>query len=453
MEINKSLNKGVSIAPLVIFRIIFGSLLLFSTIRFMVYGWVNQIYIQPKFHFTYLGFDWIKVLPNQWMYLPFILMTLGAIGIILGYFYRFSVILFFTAFTYVELVDKSTYLNHYYFVSLMTFLMIFVPAHKDFSLDARRKPRIQTSLVPRWTILILQFQLAVVYFFAGVAKIHPDWLLEAQPLKLWLQAFRDLPVVGNLLASSWVAFVFSWFGCIYDLTIPFLLWSKRFRKYAYFFVVFFHLITWLLFPIGVFPWVMIFSTFIFFSVEFHERILYKLKIGLKWKNSGEAKNANTSKFTYSLLALYISIQLLLPFRYLLYPKAGELFWNEEGFRFSWRVMLMEKKGMATFYVEDPISHGSIEVDNYAYLTPQQIDQMARQPDMILQFAHFLGEKYRDTTLHFAHQTIHLKDPRISVEAYVTLNGRPNQLFVSRKWNLVEQHYNLKHRTWVEPFNK
>ncbi len=108
MEINKSLNKGVSIAPLVIFRIIFGSLLLFSTIRFMVYGWVNQIYIQPKFHFTYLGFDWVKVLPNQWMYLPFILMTLGAIGIILGYFYRFSVILFFTAFTYVELVDKST---------------------------------------------------------------------------------------------------------------------------------------------------------------------------------------------------------------------------------------------------------------------------------------------------------------------------------------------------------
>ena len=442
------LFREVSITPLIAFRIVIGSLFLFSTLRFISNGWVKQLYIDPPFHFPYLGFDWVRTLPGNWMYLPFIVMVLASFGIILGAFYRVSAALFFLAFTYVELLDKSYYLNHYYFVSLVAFILIWLPAHANFSMDAKRNPSIQRSTIPNWPVLLLRFQLGIVYCFAGIAKINSDWLLEAQPLRLWLQAFRDLPLVGDLLATSWVAFVFSWFSCFYDLTIPFFLSSNRTRNIAYIFVVVFHILTWLLFPIGVFPWVMIFSTLIFFPASFHNRWINALKKAFGWNDQISTASISTSRVVTGLISFFLIVQLILPFRYLLYPE--NLFWHEEGFRFSWRVMLMEKKGYATFYVEDRNTRKSIEITNSDYLTPQQIDQMSRQPDMILQFAHFLGKKYSDTTLHFGSKSVHLSRPRVTADVYVTLNGRPNQHFVSRETDLMQEEYNLKHRKWILP---
>ena len=116
-------------------------------------------------------------------------------------------------------------------------------------------------------------------------------------------------------------------------------------------------------------------------------------------------------------------------------------------------MLMEKKGYATFYVEDRNTLKSIEITNSDFLSPQQIDQMSRQPDMILQFAHFLGEKYKDTVLHFGSKSVHLSRPRVSADVYVTLNGRPNQHFVNRETDLMQEEYNLKHRKWILPLEK
>lgn len=449
--IDKQLFRGVSLTPLVAFRIVFGVLVLFSSLRFIWNGWVNELYIQPPFHFTYYGFDWIRPLAGNWMYLPFILMSVAALGIILGAFYRFSSLLFFLSFTYVELIDKANYLNHYYFVSLIAFLLIWMPAHADFSIDAKRKPAIRRSKIPNWPIFLLQLQLGCVYFFAGVAKLHPDWLFEAQPLNMWLQSYRDVPLVGNLLASSWLAFFFSWFGCLYDLTIPFFLSFQRTRNWAYFFVISFHLLTWILFPIGVFPWVMICATLIFFPATFHEKWISQLKKILCWKKLQEAH----SRISYSkkrltfFIGLYVFFQVIIPFRYVLYP--GNLFWTEEGFRFSWRVMLMEKKGYATFYVVDPKTKGSIEIQNHQYLTMQQEDQMARQTDMILQFAHFIGNKYTDTTLIFGTKSVHLQRPIVRAKVFVTLNGRPHQQFINDTVDLMKIQYDLRHRTWIQPF--
>lgn len=442
------LFREVSVTPLIAFRIIIGALFLFSTVRFVSNGWVKQLYIDPPFHFSYLGFDWVHTLPGNWMYLPFVVMILASLGIIFGAFYRISASLFFLAFTYVELLDKSYYLNHYYFVSLVAFILVWLPAHVQFSVDAKRLPSIQRDTIPNWPIFLLRFQLGIVYFFAGIAKINSDWLLEAQPLRMWLQAFRDLPLVGDLLATSWLAFVFSWFSCFYDLTIPFFLSGNKTRNIAYLFVVVFHILTWLLFPIGVFPWVMILSTLIFFPAGFHNTWLNPLKKLFRWTSRPSPRHISRSRIVTSCVSVFLAIQLILPFRYLLYPE--NLFWHEEGFRFSWRVMLMEKKGYATFYVEDRHTRRSIEITNSDYLTPQQIDQMSRQADMILQFAHFLGKKYRDTTLHFGSKSVHLSRPKVTADVYVTLNGRPNQHFVSRETDLMQEEYNLKHRKWILP---
>jgi hypothetical protein len=451
-KVEKIFFKQVNIAPLVVFRIIFGALMLFGVLRFISKGWVAELYINPPFHFTFYGFDWIKVLPGNWMYLPFILMFFASIGILLGAFYRLSTIMFFVCFTYVELLDKSFYLNHYYFVSLISFLLIFLPANKNFSIDSARNPEIQGKEVSAWTIWIIRFQLGIVYWFAGYAKLNSDWLLEAQPLKIWLQAYRDLPLLGGLFASSFLAFAFSWFGCIYDLTIPFFLSLKKTRKFAYFVVIIFHLVTWLLFPIGVFPWVMIFSTLIFFSDEFHQKIIDFLKKWIPFQDGNQIQKIKSSfynRFIICTLSLYIAFQIAFPFRYLLYP--GNLYWSEEGMRFSWRVMLMHKEGSATFYLKDRNNGGEIEIQNSDFLTATQEDQMATQADIILQYANFLKDKFQDTTFIFANQSHRLKNPSVHASIFVSLNGRSSKEFVSKKIDLTQIKNNLAPRTWLEPF--
>ena len=427
--------------------------MLFGVLRFLSKGWVKQLYIDPEYHFGYLGFEWVKPLEGNLMYIPFIVMAIASLFIIFGLFYRFAAFTFFICFTYVELLDKSNYLNHYYFVSLMSFLMIWVPANARLSLDVLLFPKIRQTTTAQWNFGIIKFQLAMVYVFAGIAKINSDWLFEAQPLKTWLQAHHNIPFIGSWMQETWLAYAFSWTGCLYDLFIVFFLLSNKLRPFAYVAVVFFHLVTWYLFPIGVFPWVMIFSTLIFFSPSFHEKIITMISSILPKKGAitEQSFKIKKSAFVKYLIVFYITIQILVPFRYLMYP--GDLFWNEEGFRFSWRVMLMHKEGYATFYLHDKKTGRESEINNADFLTQTQEDQMATQPDMILQYAQIIKRHYDGKKLVYGEHSFHIENPAVYARIYVSLNGRPSQLFVDKKQDLTTLPYNLYHRNWIEPFIK
>lgn len=442
------LNKPISITPLIVFRIVFGVLAFYGASRFLLKGWVQELYIDPQFYFPYLGFEWVKPLPGDWMYLPFVGMLIGSLGIILGYRYRLATVLYFLSFTYVELLDKTNYLNHYYFVSLVAFILIFIPAHSGFSLDAKLGRTVEMDQVPRGYLWLLQFQLACVYFFAGIAKLDTDWLFRAEPLFTWLQAFRDSAFLGDLFARKTTAYVFAWGGCLYDLSIVFFLLYKPTKWLAYLAVVFFHLVTYCLFPIGVFPLVMIFSTWIFLPLSFQDKVLDFLKAKLQYKQKVEKSVSTIPKIGQLAVGCFVILQLTLPFRYLAYP--GDLFWNEEGFRFSWRVMLMHKEGLATFYIHDPKTGGDIEIDNSKYLTKRQEEQMSTQPDMILQYASFLQEKFKDSTLIFGTKEFTLSNPTVHADVFVSLNGRKAEKFIDRKVDLTQKRYDLCHRDWLEP---
>ena len=113
-------------------------MMLFSIIRFWAKGWIEKLYIDPVFHFKYYGFEWVTDLGSN-IYLLFIICGLSSFFLILGLYYRAAIIIFFLSFTYIELIDKTTYLNHYYFVSVLSFLMCWLPAANYFSIDACRK--------------------------------------------------------------------------------------------------------------------------------------------------------------------------------------------------------------------------------------------------------------------------------------------------------------------------
>ena len=439
------LQKPVSAAPLAIFRIAFGAMLFLSTVRFWAKGWIAELYIKPKYFFPFYGFEFIKPL-GEYTYLLFAVCAISALFVAFGFLYRMASVSLFVSFTYVELIDKSTYLNHYYFVSVVCFMLIFLPAHVFFSVDAYRSKKIMADKIPAWCALSLQILVGILYFYAGIAKLNSDWLLEALPLKIWLPARNDMPVIGFLFHYKWIPFVFSWFGCLYDLTIPFLLAYKKTRLFAFAAVVIFHGLTAVLFPIGLFPYIMIVTALIFFSGDFHLKIVKAISGVFRW-NSTFINSGKTFHFSESsnaaLLAFFsvlLLIQMILPFRYLLYP--GELFWTEEGYRFSWRVMLMEKAGYTQFQVQDD-SGKSLIINNNLFLTTLQEKMMSTQPDMILQYAHILRDYYANHGF---------SNPKIYVDSYVALNGRLGKPLVSPDVNLAEQTETFQHKIWITPLN-
>lgn len=442
-RIRKYLDTYTSAAPLAVFRIAFGLMICGSILRFWYNGWIEELYVRPAFFFSYYGFGWVKPLGKA-TYLLFALCGLSALSLALGFRYRLSALLLFLSFTYIEFMDKTTYLNHYYFVSLVCFLLLLLPAHCRFSLDVRQGRIPACNRVPRYTIDALKLMMGIVYFYAGLAKLNSDWLLRAQPLGIWLPAKNDLPVLGYFFNKSWAPYVFSWAGCFYDLCIPFLLLRSSSRPFAYAAVVVFHVLTAILFPIGMFPYVMIVAALIFFPSSFHEPILTKLQA--VFRRGGERPVVDFSytpllrKFVPRLLLVFFVLQLLFPFRYLLYP--GELFWTEEGYRFSWRVMLMEKAGYAVFTVKEPGTGRYQVINNNDFLTRLQEKQMSTQPDMILQYAHLLASVFRQQGW---------QNPAVYVSAYITLNGRPGKFYIDSQTDLARKQESFKHKDWILPF--
>jgi vitamin K-dependent gamma-carboxylase len=422
------LNRPVDAAGLAAFRIAFGAVMVFAVVRFAARGWVKELYLGPSFHFTYLGFEWIRPWPAWGMAVHFALMGLAAFGILLGAWTRLSALVLFVTFTYAELLDKTTYLNHYYLVSLLSLMLVFVPAGAAFSIDAAR--RRTAAGVGSWVYELFRVQVGAVYFFAGLAKLDADWLLGAQPLTTWLQVHADVPLIGPLLAEPATAGVMSYAGAAFDLAIvPLLLW-KQSRSFAYAAAVFFHVSIWLLFPVGVFSWVMLVAATVFFDPAWPRR----------WLRAHAAPSPISVRLSpgMAVVALaYCAVQILVPLRFLAYP--GNVNWTDEAFRFAWRVMLVEKSGAVEYRVRTP--SGQSLVNPRTDLTPLQYKMMSTDPDMIHEYALHLAARRRASGEG---------EVQVFADAYASLNGRPSQRLIDPTVDLAAVPRSLLPQTWIVP---
>lgn len=430
----------VALAPLVYFRIAFGAIMIWEVWRYFNYGWIYRYYIQPTFFFTYHGFDWVRPFPGDLMYLYFYGMGLLAALVMLGIFYRAAAALFFMGFTYWFLLDQTNYLNHFYLISLVSFLMIFLPANRRLSVDALLRPGIRTDVAPAWTLWLLRFQVGIAYFYGGIAKINPDWL-RATPMNYWLAARTDFPIIGHLFTEEWMHYFFSYGGLFFDLlVVPFLLW-RRTRTAALLVAVMFHLTNAHLFNIGIFPWFMIAATLILFAPNWLTRTRL-----WRWGGVPETQPEFTpqplnrwQRWTLALIGIYVVWQVLMPLRHWLYP--GYVSWTEEGHNFSWHMKLRGKDGDLRMYVFDPETYTTEEIVLADHLTTRQRDQMSTRPDMILQFAHYYADQLRAQGR---------ENFSIHARAWVSLNGRAFQLMIDPQVDLASQPRDLLHDTWVLP---
>ncbi|HEY8376172.1 MAG TPA: HTTM domain-containing protein [Nannocystis sp.] len=433
---------AVDIASLVCFRICFGLLMLVEVWRDLPD--VAYTYLEPEFHFTYFGFDWVRPWPGDWMYVHFGVLGLCALCVALGLCYRVAALVFFVGFSLVFLMEQGTYLNHAYLIALIGFLMTVVPAHRAFSLDAWLRPQLRRETAPAWALWLLRAQIGIPYFYAGLAKVNPDWL-RGEPLRMWLADRARDSVFGSLFTQEWVVYFFSYGGLVFDLlVVPALLWPRT-RPIAYALTLCFHLTNAYTFSIGIFPWLMIAATTIFFSPDWPRRV--RDRVGA-WLGAvpidppprlapPPPRLRVGQKATLWFVATYVGWQLLFPLRHWLYP--GDVAWTEEGHKFAWRMKLRDKDGWVSFYATDPATGATWPIAPREYLTWWQEEEMTGRPEMILQFAHHLARELRAQ----GHAAIEIR-----AVALVSLNGRPRQLLIDPAVDLAAVQPSLWPAPWI-----
>ena len=407
---------------------------------------IRRFYLEPPVLFTYFGFDWVRPWPGDGMFWHFGALGVLSVLIALGLFYRIAAALFCFGFAYVFLLNQAEYLNHFYLVCLISLLMTFIPAHRTWAIDRKIftgqpgrgvAPR-QTA--PAWTLWLLRAQLAIVYFYGGLAKLNADWL-EGEPMRTWLAKRSDYPVVGTLFTQQWTPYFFSYGGLLFDLMIvPLLLW-RRTRAPAFILAIFFHLTNAWLFEIGIFPWFMLGATTLFFDPEWPRRV-FEARPKRSRPAPGPYTRPRWAKTAVALAGAYLLLQLLIPFRHWLYP--GNVNWTEEGHRFSWHMKLRTKIADAQFFVTDPSNGRTHVIDPKLLLGRELARDMAARPDMVLQYAHLLARKAQ-----------HDGSSRVEVRARVlaSLNGRPPQLLVNPQADLAAQPRSLRPASWILPLSE
>ena len=430
-------TEPMDAAPIALFRIFFGSLMCIEALRYWAYGRIERYYIEPEFLFPFVeGIGSV----GQGMYLVFALMGVSAVLLAIGFHYRAASIVFFTLYTYTFLLDKAQYNNHYYLICLLGFLFIMTDAHRTLSLDAWR--RNMTCHVPAWHVHVFRLQFCVVFFYAGVAKLNPDWL-AGEPVRTWLSARSHYVAIGPLLVQEWFVYLYAYAGLVFDLCIGFmLLWSPT-RFIGLVLLVGFNFLNKWFYNIGIFPYLTVAAFAIFMDAStirsmprrwsdsaLGKRFAALFRGRIRWPSGGRARG--------TVVVIFVLVQLLVPLRHFFIR--GNVGWTDEGHNFSWRMKLRDKSVQEIrFFTKDPHS-GRIRELSTKELTRRQKLKMAARPHMILQYAQHLAEKLRQEGV---------ESPAIYARALVALNSGETRSLIDETVNLAEAEYKIfSHNDWI-----
>lgn len=421
----KWLTESIDNSGLVLFRVLLGVLIMAESFGAILLGWVEAVFVQSKFTFNFIGFDFLQVLHGEKMYLYFFVMGIFGLLITLGLFYKFAMTAFTFLWSAVYLIQKESYNNHYYFLILICVIMIFLPANGKFSMDAKLFSKVKQTKIPRWMPYLLLFQVAILYFYAAIAKLYPDWL-DGTFSKILLNGITQRQFLLDIFNQKWFLLTYAYAGILFDLLIvPALIWKKT-RKLAIIASFGFHLFNAYSLKIGIFP---------FLALSFI--VLLYDTIPFKFLNSKEEINAvtdiNTKFFTLFFVPFFI-VQIVLPLRH--HFIKGDVLFTEEGHRLAWRMMLRERKGAINIKIVDKKT-GMFHYHNYASeLTQKQIKLLSHSPDIIWQYCQRIKNESK-------------KPISIFVECSVSINRRPYIKLIDEKVDMAAVNFDyFGHNDWV-----
>lgn len=435
------LYRPVDIAPLAVFRILMGILMAAEGFGAILTGWVRANYVEPEFTFHFIGFDFLHVLVGPQAYVVYALLGFAGLGIALGYRYRLCAGIYTVLWAAVYFGQKTSYNNHYYLLMLVNVLLWIVPAHRAVSLDVRSGRVAPLQAVPYWTKWVFKFLLLIVYTYAAIAKLYPDWL-EGTPVRIFLSKAADWPLLGPLTTKDWFIYLIAYGGIVFDFLVVPALWYRPTRKYAFAISIGFHLFNSIVFHIGIFPYMMLITAVLYFDQATIRRIF--LRKAPFWESTTPERILPASPFgkkaLEAFLLVFFAAMMVLPLRPFYFP--GSPHWSEEGHRLSWHMMLRSKHGYVTFVVKDGEGKVVAMVDPTTVLPAKMARGMATRPDKIWQYAQRLEAEYQAK----GHGQV-----QVYARSKVSLNGRPYQPMIDPEADLAAVEWShWKTSPWVLP---
>ena len=433
--LNKLFFKHIDNSPLIVFRIIFGFLCFLESVGAIFTGWIKRTLIDPEFTFNFIGFEFLQPLPDNWMYVYYAVMGVFGFCIMLGYKYRFSAIMFTLMWSVTYFMQKASYNNHYYLLILLSAIMVFQPANRYASLDVKQNEHLKRLSMPRWCSLLFIVQMFIVYTYASIAKLYPDWL-DLTVAENLMSAKKHYYIVGDLLQTKVMHYVVGYGGILYDgLIIPLLLFKPT-RKWAFIASIFFHLFNSIVFQVGIFPYLALGFSVFFFEPQVIQKLFLKKK---PFYNSAEVILPKNYKPFLVIAMVYFIVQIGLPLRH--HFIQDNVLWTEEGHRLSWRMMLRSKKGTVKYIVVNKATKKTTIIKLKDYLSIKQRRNASTKPDVMWQFAQRLKQEYAAKD----------KDVAVYVDCRVSVNGRSFRQFTDKTIDIASLPWDVfKHTRWILP---
>jgi len=303
-------------------------------------------------------------------------------------------------------------------------------------------PLLKKLSCQQWVIWIFIAQVAIVYFFAAISKLSADWF-SGKFIAIQFSRLSAHPIMGILYGQKWFQLLVCYGGFFFDLLIvPLLLWKKT-RPYAFLLSCLFHVFNSFTFRIGIFPYLSIALNLFFLDPGKVRRFFFKHKIPPVHNENNHLHKSLYGKIVIYGLGIYLLIQVILPLRAWFFP--GNVFWTEEGYRMSWKMMLRSKSGKVHFKIIDPDSGKIWNIDPSKIFTPSQVMWMAISPDIIWQYAQRIKNEFA-------------KRGFVHVEIYaigsVSLNRGPYRPLVNPAVNLADVEWHpFTHSDWIMPYQE
>ena len=446
---NRFLNvmfKRVDISQLAIFRIFFGMLMFLESWGAIATGWVKEAFVTPEYTFTFMGLEWTQVMLGDFMYFYYFLMGIMGILIMIGYRYTFACVAFFVLWGLSYLMQKSHYNNHYYLVWLISGFMAIIPANRYYSVDVKKNPELKQHYTSYWTIFIFQFQIALVYVYASLAKLYPGWLenkflsIRLKSAAHWFRKELSWDFYANFLELESVQYFQVYAGIFFDLLVVPLLLFKRTRTIALIATLTFHLANSITLQIGIFPYFAIAFAVFFYPRKRIQQLFFKSKTFFEDSVSNIALSSKQN-IGLGLVTLYFIIQVALPVRHWFIE--DNVLWTEEGHRLSWRMML-RTKSTYSFDIEylDPETKTRKVIDKYQYATARQLRTASSKPDVIWQLIQRIKEDFKNKGIKY---------DAIYAKSMVSVNGGKYYQLIDTNYDLKDVEWNtFSHQPWIMP---
>uniref|UniRef100_H3CUP1 Vitamin K-dependent gamma-carboxylase n=1 Tax=Tetraodon nigroviridis TaxID=99883 RepID=H3CUP1_TETNG len=456
------LNRPTDPAALGIFRCLFGLLMAIDVTQERGLSHLDHKYLDGAPLCRFPLFNFLQPLPLDQMYLVYVVMFLeGAVGIMLGCFYRLSCLMFISTYWYIFFLDKTAWNNHSYLYGLIGFQLFLMDGNRYWSIDGLRRPSIRNAHVPLWNYTVLRMQIFIVYFIAGVKKLDADWV-EGYSMSYLAHHWLFDPFKMILPVELVSLLVVHGGGLALDLSAGYLLFFDATRPYGIFFVSYFHCMNSQLFSIGMFSYTMLATSPLFCYPDWPRRFFARfpgfLRAVLPLTSpdsqpstscvySGGQQNppgprAAKPRLKHKLRALftilYILEQFFLPYSHFI--TQGYNNWTNGLYGYSWDMMVHSRT-----HQHVKITYKDGKSGEVGYLNPGVFTHSRRwkdHGDMLKQYATCLAQLL---------PRYNISQPEIYFDIWVSINDRFQQRIFDPRVDIVKADWSpFRPNPWLMP---